>query len=260
MRRQLLLATCLASTAVLLVAIASVAMAQHPTVVRNGNLILKVNGGVTPKRLSKKRMSPITLRVGAGIGTADGTQPPVARTVTIEFDKHGAINAHHLTTCRLGEIESRTTSQAKAVCHGAIIGGGGTSVRVAFPESTPFGANGPLVLFNGGVHHGVTTMYIHAYVSVPAPTAIVTVVRIKKVHHGRFGTRSIARIPQIAGGAGALTRFNLAIKRNFRYKGKKRSYLLARCANGRFFAHGTVAFDDGSRVAGNVVRSCGVKH
>ncbi len=174
MRRQLLVATGLASTVVLLVAIVSVAMAQRPTVVRSGNLILKVNGGVTPKRLSKKKLSPITLRVGAGIGTADGAQPPVARKVTIEFDKHGAINAHHLTTCRLGAIESRTTSQAKSVCRGAIVGGGSTSVRVAFPESTPFTANGPLVLFNGGVHHGFTTLYVHAYVSVPAPTAIVT--------------------------------------------------------------------------------------
>jgi|GEM_PF-5392697 len=37
-------------------------------------------------------------------------------------------------------------------------------------EQPSFNASGPLVLFNGGVRGGVTTMYIHAYVSVPTPT------------------------------------------------------------------------------------------
>ena len=237
-------------------ATAGFATAAKPTFVRAGNLILTVDGGVTPKRLPKTKMAPIGLRLAANIRTGDGAQPPAARTVTIDFDKHGTVNAEGMPVCRLGLIEVRTTAAAKAACRKAIVGGGRTAVRVAFPESIPFADSGPLVVFNGGVRKRVTTMYIHAYVSVPAPTALVTVVRVKKIRKGRFGTRAVARIPTIAGGSGSLTKFSLGIKRTFKRGGSRQSYLVARCGRGRFFAHGSVAFADGTRLAGNVVRPC----
>jgi hypothetical protein len=254
MKRQLLRGACLGVAAAL--STAGIATAAKPTVVRAGNLILAVNGGVSPKRLPKKRMAPIKLRVSSNIRTANGAQPPAAKTVVIDFDKHGAINAKGLAACKLGRIEARTTSDARSACRNAIVGTGKTKVRVAFAEQAPFSASGPLVIFNGGVRGKVTTMYIHAYVSVPTPTALVTVVKVKRIHKGRFGTRAFARIPKIAGGAGSLLRFNLAIERKFKHRGRGQSYLTARCANGRLFAHGKVAFADGTRLGGNVVRPC----
>lgn len=238
------------------VATIGIATAAKPTVVRAGNLVVKLNGGVAPKRLPKKKMAPIALRISANFSTTDSSHPPAAKIVIADFDKHGTINARGLATCRSGQLQSRNTAAAKAACRSAIVGGGKTTVAVKFPEQAPFSASGPLVLFNGGVRGGVTTMYIHAYVSVPAPTAIVTRVKIKGVQKGRYGTRAIARIPKIAGGSGSVTRFALKIQRNFKFEGKRRSYLTARCANGRFFAHGNVAFVGGPRVAGTVVRTC----
>jgi hypothetical protein len=235
---------------------AGIATAAKPTVVRAGNLVLKLNGDVAPKRLPKKRMVPIALRISGNISTTDGSHPPAAWTVIADFDKHGMTNARGLATCRSGELQARSTQAAKSACRKAIVGSGKTTVRVAFPEQRPFFSTGPLTLFNGGVKGGVTTMYIHAYVSVPAPTAIVTPVKIKRVRKGRFGTRAIARIPVIAGGSGSVTRFAMKIERRFRYRGKKQSYLLARCATGRFFARGDVAFKGGPRVRGTVVRAC----
>jgi hypothetical protein len=257
MRLQLQRAAAL--TALVALASAGIARAAKPTTVRAGNLILSINGGVTPRKLPRKTLAPIALRVGGAVRTADGSQPPAAKTVTIDFDKHGTVNARGLSSCRSGQLQARTTSAAKAACRRAIIGAGSTAVRVEFAEQAPFVAKGPLVIFNGGVRRGVTTMLIHAYVSVPAPTAIVTTVRVKKAHRGRFGTRAVARIPTIAGGSGSLTHFNLRIKRTFRRRGHRQSYLLARCANGRFFAHGTVAFRDGTRLKGDVVRPCRVR-
>lgn len=232
------------------------AVAAKPTVVRAGNLVLKLNGGVAPKRLPKNRLAPIALRISGNISTVDGSHPPAASTVIADFDRHGTVNARGLPTCRIGQLVARDTRSAKAACRKAIVGSGKTTVRVEFPEQAPFFSTGPLALFNGGVRRGVTTMYIHAYVSVPAPTALVTVVRIKKVRKGRFGTRAIARIPVIAGGSGSVTRFNMKIQRSFRRNGKKQGYLLARCANGRFFARGDVSFLGGPRIGGTVVRAC----
>jgi hypothetical protein len=248
--------TLIAMLVVAAVATASLAAAAKPTVVRAGSLVLKLNGGVAPKALPKKRLAPIALRISGSIANVDGSHPPPAKVVIADFDKHGRVNARGLPTCRSGQLQARTTAAARAACRKAIVGSGKTTVRVEFPEQQPFFSTGPLALFNGGVRRGVTTMYIHAYVNVPAPTAIVTPVKIKRIRKGRFGTRAIARIPRIAGGSGSLTRFNLKIERTFRYRGKRQSYLLARCANGRFFAHGDVAFAGGPRIGGTVVRAC----
>jgi hypothetical protein len=237
-------------------AVAVAADAAKPTVVRAGNVVLKLNGGVTPKALPKRRLAPIALRISGNISTSDGTHPPAAKLVIADFDKHGTVNARGLPACRAGQLQARSTRAAKRACPKAIVGHGKTRVQVSFPEQAPFYSTGPLVLFNGGVRGGTTTMFIHAYVNVPAPTAIVTVVKIKRIHKGRLGTRATARIPKIAGGYGSVTRFAMAIKRNFRFRGRSRSYLSARCANGRFFAHADVAFAGGLRFGGTVVRPC----
>ena len=256
MRRKLPSTLAIVAFAALCLGAAGLAVAEKPTVVRAGNVVLKLNGGVAPKALPRNRLAPITLRISGNISTTDGTHPPAAGRVITDFDKHGTVNARGLAVCPNGKLQARNTRSAKRACPRAIVGTGKTRVRVAFPEQAPFYSTGPLVLFNGGVRGGVTTMYIHAYVNVPAPTAIVSVVKIKHIHKGRFGTRAIARIPKIAGGYGSVTSFALAIRRNFSFRGKRQSYLLARCANGRFFAHGIVAFSGGLRIGGTVVRTC----
>ncbi|MND01509.1 hypothetical protein D3C83_205340 [compost metagenome] len=53
-----------------------------------------------------------------------------------------------------------------------------------------------------------------------------------------------------------MTSFDLTVQRRFAYAGKQQSYLLARCADKRFFAHATAAFRDGTRISGTVVRGC----
>jgi hypothetical protein len=254
MRRALL--TTLALAGALAMVAASFAIAEKPTVVRAGNLVLKVNGGVTPRALPRNRLAPITLHASGDIGTTDGTQPPALKEVTIDFDKHGTVNAKGLPVCQPGKLQATDTQHAKEACKGAIVGTGKTRVRVAFPEQAPFVSSGPLVLFNGGVHGGVTTMFIHAYVNVPAPTAIVTRVAIKKIHKGRYGTRAVATVPVIAGGSGSVIHFDLAVHRLFKRHGKKQSYLLARCANGHFFAHAAAKYRDGRTMEGDVVRAC----
>jgi hypothetical protein len=255
MKAKYLSLIAIAATALAVTAAGS-ALAAKPTVVRAGNLVLKVNGGVTPKALPKGKLAPITLRASGSLKTQDGSHPPATRKVVVDFDKHGTVNTKGLATCRSGELQSRDTGDAVKACRKAIVGRGKTSVEVEFAESSAFTAKGPLVLFNGGTRGKVTTMYIHAYVAVPAPTAIVTVVKIRKIHKGPYGTRAEARIPKIAGGNGSLTSFNFKIHKIFKRKGKKQSFLVARCANGRFRAHAKLYTDDGSRISGSILRPC----
>ena len=92
----------------------------------------------------------------------------------------------------------------------------------------------PLIVFNGGTHGGKTTLLLHTFITVPAPTAIVTTVTLTKVHKGRFGLHGVARVPVIVGGSGSALDFSFTVKRSYRFKGRKQSFLQARCPDGKF--------------------------
>ena len=66
----------------------------------------------------------------------------------------------------------------------------------------------------------------------------------------------MATVPKIAGGYGSPISFSLTVGRTFTYKGKKQSYLLAKCPDGHLNAKGVGVFSDGTRLAGSLVRSC----
>ncbi len=257
MRKRLTLIIALGAAIAL--SVAAAAFAEKPTVVEAGNLVLTINGGVKPTALPKNKFAPITLSVSGGIATKNGAQPPALKETIVLTDKNGTINPKGLATCTSSKLQAEDTEQAKKACPKAIVGGGHVQVRVEFPESTPFSAEGPLVVFNGGEKGGVTTLFIQAYVSVPTPTALVTTVKIKKVHKGPYGLESVATTPVIAGGSGSITNFSLNIGKTFTYKGKKQSYLEAKCATGHFLAQAKAIFSDGTSLQGNVVRACTAK-
>lgn len=227
----------LALGAVLALAVAGVATAFKPIVMEAGNLVLEANGGVKPTALPKKKMAPITVNVSGNIRTKDGTPPAALRETVIDFDKNGTVNAKGLPACPKGQLTSRSTTAAKKACPKAIVGKGSAEAEVAFPESTPFKARGPLILFNGGTKGGTTLLYLHFYASVPAPTAIITTVKITKIHAGRYGIRTVSNLEQIAGGSGSAIHFDFKVHRIFKYKGKTQSYVSARCSDGHFNAN-----------------------
>jgi hypothetical protein len=246
MRKRLVLT--LALGAVVALVVGSIAVAAKPTVIQVGNLKLTFNGGFSPKTLSKTKQTPIKLNVSGKIQTTDGKHPPALKEFVLETDKNGGINAKGVPTCKQGKIEATTTTAAKKACKKAIIGEGTTGVEVEFPESAPIDIKSKLLLFNGGVSGGKTTIYIHAYLSNPIAAAIVTTVKVKKKKNGRYGLQSIASIPKIAGGSGSVTDFSLAVT--------EPGYLTAKCPDGHLDAQGEAVFNDGTRAKGSVTRAC----
>lgn len=254
MRKRLI--SILALGAALAVAAAGLATAAKPTVVQVGDLKFTVNGDFSPKALPKNKLSPITLNISGKIESISGKHPPALREFVVETDKNGAINAKGLPACTSGKLQARDTKSAKKACPTSIVGEGTTDIEVAFPEQTPFIAESKLLAFNGGVKGGKTTIFIHAYLSAPVSAAVVTTVKVSKISNGRYGLKSIGTIPRIAGGYGSPIRFSLKIGRSFTYKGKKQSYLLLKCPDGKILAKGVAVFDDGTRLSAGVVRSC----
>ncbi len=204
-----------AAIVVVALMVAGVALAAKWEVVRVGDLEVQYNGGFSPKVISKKKPTPISFNVAAKIASLDVGEehPPALREFVIDGDKHAGVDVNGIPTCDPGKLQSRTSAAARKVCGPALIGSGKTDVEVKFPEQPAILAHSELLAFNGGVEGGVTTLFIHAYLTAPVVSAVVTTVKIKEIHKGRYGLESIASVPKIAGGSGSVTFFTLTLTR-----------------------------------------------
>jgi hypothetical protein len=249
MRRNLLVA--LALSAALALGGATIAAATSTTV-HAGNLVLTFGSNVAPKKLPRKKLAPIALNVSGKIKTTDGTHPSAFREAIVDIDKNGEVDTRGIPVCRGSQLQARNTSAAKSVCGRALVGKGSAHVEIAFPEQKPIKVASPLLIFNGGTKGGKTTMFIHSFITVPVPAAIVTTLTIKKIHKGRYGYQTVAKVPQIVGGSGSAIDFNFTIeKKFFKFNNGKHTLLSAKCPDGHFKAQVLKAlFKNEAQVAG----------
>jgi hypothetical protein len=221
-----------------------------------GVLCVGDNGGLSPTTLPKHGFAPATARIIGDISTRDGSHPPALQDLEADVDRTIKVDATGLPACRKNQLEASSSATAKKVCGDALIGSGSAEVEVAFPEQAPFRSTGPLLLFNAGVHGKTTDVLLHAYVDVPAPTAVIVQAKVTRIHQGRYGLHLQAHIPKIAGGAGSATAFSLKIGRRYTYKGQKKSFLTASCPTGSWATKGNLLFSDHTRLGFTHVFTC----
>jgi hypothetical protein len=251
MQKTVLRASAIA--AALLLITAGTALALRLTV---GNIVVTADGGFSPTTLPKHEFAPIKLHGYGKIATADGGIPPVLEKIIIWFDKHGEVETRGLPVCTQAKLAATTTPQARKLCPGAIVGTGFGKAIVYFPESAPIPASSPITIFNGPKKNGNPTVLAHAHLTVPGPTTFVVPIEIQKVNDGRYGFKTVAKIPKIAGGAGVPIYGRLSIGREWKYKGKTLSYANASCPDGHLQAKGQFHFKDGSFLQGELAKAC----
>lgn len=251
MSKRLLRTLVLAAALVMVLSAAAAAI-----VLRAGNIVVVADGGFSPTRLPRTHDAPIRLHGYGKIRTADGSLPPVLESIVIWFDKHGAVETRGLPVCTKGKLAATTTKTARKLCPGAIVGKGYGKAVVKFPEQGPIAAGSAITIFNGPKKHGNPTVLAHAHLVVPAPTTFVVPIEIQRVHSGRYGFKTVAEIPKIAGGYGIPTYGRLSIGRTWKLHGKTLSYANARCADGRLEAKGELTFKDGTHLQGTVFKPC----
>ncbi|HEX8050534.1 MAG TPA: hypothetical protein VF504_03625 [Solirubrobacterales bacterium] len=251
MRKTLLRAQLLAGVLLLVAAGTAAAIVLHAS-----NLVITTDGGFTPTTLPKHGFAPIKLHGFGRIGTEDGSPPPVLKTVTLWFDKHGKVETRGLPVCTPGKLKATTTAQARRLCPGAIVGKGFGKAVVIFPEQGPIPASSPITLFNAAPKHGNPALLAHAHLTVPGPTTFVVPIEIQRVNDGRYGFKTVAEIPKIAGGSGIPLYARLSIGREWKYKGKTLSFANAGCPDGRLQAKGQFRFKDGTFLQGSVFKRC----
>ncbi|HXR31755.1 MAG TPA: hypothetical protein VN752_11505 [Solirubrobacterales bacterium] len=227
--------------------------------VRIGDLILRGRGGFRPEALPKHHDAPIMLYGGGKVSTVSGELPPILDRIVLEFDKHGHVETQGLPACRAGKLQATDVPAARRACPGAIVGRGFGTAIVAFPEQAPIPVSSPITLFNGPKKHGNDTVIAHAFTTVPVATTFIVPVEIEKISRGIYGYRTEARIPKIAGGYGHPISGRLKIDRKWTFKGKRHSFVNARCETGRLQARGEFTFKDGTFLTGTFVRPCKVR-
>jgi hypothetical protein len=253
MRKHVLIVLALgALIAVSAVGIATAAGGEKPVTVKVGNLELTANGGFSPKGLSKTKQTPIELKAAGEVKEADGSHPPAVREVILEGDKNAQVHLKGIPTCKSGQLQATDTETAMRACKSALIGSGQATAQVAFAEQKPINVNSKILVFSGGERGGKAIMYVHAYFANPISGAIVTTVTITKHKHGRFGTLAVAKIPQITGGSGSITKFNLNIKR----KVAGHNPISSTCKDGKLKVHVTGKFEDGTKAETEIIRAC----
>lgn len=241
----------------------AIAMAKWD-VFRAGNVILKFDGGAVPNTLPRHRPVPIGVFGRVQIATSDGTHPPAFRGGVFEVDRNARIDGRGLPVCQGKQLEARDSRAARQACGAAIVGKGTGTVEIAFPEQRPILVTSPLTFFNGGVKGRTTTLFVHAFITVPTPAALVTTVKMTEVNAGRYGLRVVSQIPVVAGGAGSLLSASFNLKRLFTYKGEQHSYLSGQCPDGRLlfrvvktdFKVEAVGLPSAPALSGALVRPC----
>lgn len=256
MRRKLIFTTAIAAGLALIAASLAAGSLGNRKEHCVGVLCVGDNGGIVPTMLPRHGSAPVTARIIGDIHTTDGSHPPALQQLEAYIERTIKIDTVGLPTCSESRLEATSSSAARKACGKALIGSGSAEVEVAFPEQKPFRSTGPLLLFNSGSHGGATSFLLHAYVDVPAPTAVIVRAKVTRIHEGRYGLHLQAHIPKIAGGAGSATAFSLEIGRRFTYKGQRKSFLTASCPTGSWATKGSLLFSDHTRLGFTHIFTC----
>ncbi len=220
----------LAAWAALSLGVAAIASAVTFTA-EVGNLVMTFSAEGSPTKLPRNEYVPATTTISGKIKTKDGRHPSALREAIVEIDKDVKINVKGLPVCKPGQLQARDTRGALKVCGDTEIGSGIAHAEIAFPEQPAIQVSSPLKIFNGGESGGKVKLWIHSFITVPVPAAIVTDVTVTRKG---TGIHSLAKVPVIAGGSGSAIDFKFKLGKTFTYKGKKVGYGEGKCPDGIF--------------------------
>lgn len=228
---------------------------------RQGNLVVTLNGGISPRALPRDRPAPVAVRLSGRVLTADSTPVPRVNWIKLELAWRGVLDTNGLPNCPRGRLESSDTDEAVRRCAAALVGRGRLSARVFVRNQRPFDVRAKIAAFNGRTKSGRHAVLVHAYADYPPISFVIPF----SVHRqpGNFRTVLVALIRRSVGPWPRVANFRVRIARSFDRGGRRRSYLRASCPIPRSFTAGflsfaraTYTFQGGRQVITESVRSC----
>ena len=247
------------------VAVAAGAGVAQGERIKEGNLIVSLQGKILPHALPRTTAAPVRIHVEGDVQTLSGDQPPPLRQLTIAINRQGKLFTRGLPVCAPEQLQGTSTEGALSACGPALVGRGHFDAKVALPSLVPFPAQGSVLVFNGR-RAGRQAILLHIYGTRPTPVTFVLPLTIAHRRTGDFGLVISAKLPRLAGDLGYVTGIEFTLHRRYRYGGRMRSYLSASCAApagfpGALFvlAKASFGFANGQRLRTSVVRDCKVR-
>jgi hypothetical protein len=193
---------------------------------QHGNLIVSLDGHLSPLTLPRDRPAPVALRLEGGLQTTDGSLLPRVTRMELGLPGKGVLFTRGLPLCRERRLRNTKGAEALAACGSALIGHGRLEAEVLIPHQPPFTIHARLLAFNGRVR-GRRAVILHGVAANP-PTVVDVPFLIRR-GSGRFGMALVADLPRALGPLPHLAHFEMVLSRRFSYHGHRRSYLSASC-------------------------------
>lgn len=245
-RSTLIAALAVAAAAAVTASVALAGPVGSPVGAPDGNS-QAVGAVVTPKKLGKKSFTPAALEVTTALSNStvsDGVPVPTTN-VLIDFDKNARIFTKGVPTCKASQIQNTSTEIALQKCRRAKIGSGKATALLRVGTNV-YTVKQTVTAFNGAPQGGKPVVLLHTYGTTPVQTTLVLIGKVSNYNKQGYGPRLDVEVPLIAGGEGALTYFNVKIKKDYKYKGKRVSYISAKCPKSKTLKSRSVfTFRDG---------------
>jgi hypothetical protein len=228
---------------------------------QSGNLIISLQGGLTPQKLPRHKRAPVAVELGGRVQTVDHTPLPRVNWIKLELAYRGKLDTRGLAICPKRRLRGTDTQQALAACGPARVGKGHLFAKIFVPNQPPFDVRAHLTAFNGRTASGRHAVLIHAYATDPPVSFVIPF----SVHQGTgiFPTVLVALIRRSAGPWPHVADFQIKVGRRFMHERHQRSYLSASCPAPPGFtgaplslARATYSFEGGAQLSKEIVRSC----
>jgi hypothetical protein len=225
------------------------------------NVIVSLNGGISPRTLPRGEPAPVAVRLAGRVLTADKAPLPRVNWIRLELAWRGVLDTRGLPVCPRVRLLGANSELALERCGAALVGNGGLFARVFVPNQPAFNVKARIVAFNGRSEAGRPEVLVHAYARRPPVAFIIPF----SVHHqrGSFRTVLVALIRRSVGPWPRVANFHITVARRFEQDGEQRSYLRASCpipktftAGFLSFARATYTFAGGEQITTESVRSC----
>lgn len=245
------------SLAVLVASAAGPAKAERS---QRGNLIIALDGELSPLRLPRDRLAPVAVRLDGGLQTADGSTLPRVTRVELGLPAEASLSTGGLPICRQRRLRNATSAAALSACGAALVGRGQIEADVLLPNQSPFAIHARVLAFNGRVGKR-RAVIMHVFAADPPTVAVLPfVIRPGK---GRFGTALLADLPSALGPWPHFAHFEVTLSRRYSHRGKRRSYVSASCPipprlTAGFFSFAKASFmlAGGREIGTGIARSC----
>jgi len=227
---------------------------------RKGDLIVSLDGAISPLALPRDRAAPIAVHLRGGLQRVGGELLPRVTRVELGLPAQGVLSTKGLPTCSQRLLRDAKPGEALAVCRTALIGRGRLEAQIRIPRQEPFTISARLLAFNGRAGKRRAAI-LHAYAPQP-PTVVVLPFYVSR-QPGRFGISLTANLPRALGPWPRFADFELTLTRRYLFQGERRSYLSASCPipernTAGFFslAKMTLTLANGRGISTGIARSC----